>query len=250
MNRFQVVWLARRLAVVCALLAALAAAPAFAGAITIDGRTVAIPVPDGYCALDPALTARLPGNAAGAGRAVYMVDCSDLASLRYGSPTGAHLVMVQAPPEAFGFDRVMTRAAAARRFNERIVAPNVGGWAVIGNSRLNVLAANERGRDDETVANAQIEYMSGRNLVRQGIYLAATALNGVPVLVGWTWPSGRDEAAATGPRLLAYLDDLKARNPDVSRFSGWFADIGWRSILFPLLGVVGLALRFRRMFAA
>jgi hypothetical protein len=116
--------------------------------------------------------------------------------------------------------------------------------------RLHVLQPYSRGRDDEAIANAEIEYMGDRHLVRQGAYMAATALRGVPVLVAWTWPSGRDEAAATGPRLLTYLDELKAKNPDVSAWSGAWSGVGWNRILFAGIGALGLLWRVRRLISA
>lgn len=225
---------------------ACAVTPALAATIVVDGRAVAVPVPDGYCELGPAMAAQLPGNENGETHGAYMVDCADLTALRYGSPIAAHAVIVQVPRQFLGTGDVVTRADVARRFNERLVGPNLGQWAVLGNMRLHVLQPYSRGRDDEAIANAEIEYMGDRRLVRQGAYMAATALRGVPVLVAWTWPGGRDEAAATGPRLLTYLDELKAKNIDVSMWSG----IGWNRILFTGIGALGLLWRVRRLISA
>jgi len=230
-------------------LAAHAVTPALAATIVVDGRAVAIPVPDGYCELAPALAAQLAGNESAAYGA-YMVDCTDLVALRYGSPIAAHAVIVQVPRQFLDTGGAATRADVARRFNDRLIGPNLGQWTVLGRMRLHVLQPYSRGRDDEAIANAEIEYMGDRHLVRQGAYMAATALRGVPVLVAWTWPSGRDEAAATGPRLLTYLDELKAKNPDVSAWSGAWSGVGWNRILFIGIGALGLLWRVRRLISA
>jgi hypothetical protein len=226
-------------------LTACAVTPALAATIVVDGRTVAVPVPDGYCELGPALVAQLLGNESGETRGAYMVDCTDLTALRYGSPIAAHAVIVQVPHQFRGTGDTVTRADVARRFNERLVGPNLGQWTVLGHMRLHVLQPYSRGRDDEAIANAEIEYMGDRRLVRQGAYVAATALRGVPVVVTWTWPSGRDEAATTGPRLLTFLDELKAKNPEISMWSG----LGWNRILFTGIGALGLLWRARRLIS-
>jgi hypothetical protein len=242
---------ARLLGATLTLLAASGTAPALAATIAAGAGTIAITAPEGYCELPPAAVAQMPGNEGGESRGAVMIDCTDLAALRYGSPIAAHAVIVLIPHELLDSDRPMTRVEAARRLAERLLAPNLGQWIVLGHMRLRVLAPYGRGRDDETIASVEIEAMDGRRLVRQGAYVAATALRGVPAVVIWTWPSGRDEAAATGPRLLAYLDDLKAKNPEVSAVSRFFSGtgIGWPRILLLGVSALGMLLRVRRMFA-
>jgi hypothetical protein len=240
---------ARALGATLGLLMASGVAPALAA--TIAGN-VTVTTPEGYCEFPAAVAAQLPGNVGGETRGAYMVDCTDLASLRYGSPIGAHMVIVGVQRQVLGSDGPMTRVETARAFTERLLTPNLGQWTVLGHLRLHVLAAYGRGRDDEAIASAEIEYMDGRRLVRQGGYIAATAMRGVPVIIAWTWPSGRDEAAATGPRLLAYLDELKAKNPDistVSRFFSFTSGIGWPRILLLGVSALGMLFRVRRMLA-
>ncbi len=231
-----------------ALLLAGAAPPAAAATIVVDGRAVAIPIPDGYCELAPQIAVQLTGDESAAPGA-YMVDCTDLAAVRYGSPIAVHAVIVQVPRQFLDTGGAVTRADVARRFNEWLLGPGLGQWTVLGHMRLHVLQPYSRGRDDEAIANSEIEYMGDRHLVRQGAYMAATALRGVPVLIAWTWPSGRDEAAATGPRLLTYLDELKAKNPDVSAWSGVWSGISWHRIVFTGIGALGLLWRVRRLIS-
>lgn len=222
--------LSRRKALL-ALCSVLAAGPAAAECVLVGGRAIDIPVPAGYCTVEPAALAELAdGRDQRAGSLqAYFVPCADRDKLRSDPRAVAtRAVSVLVPYGGIGARR-WSRAEVARsawaQFMEAshfvrllpaksLVRELATQGIVMRGGR--VLGGLGRGRGDEAMAHANLDLIVGGRELSIDMFVAATALNGVPVIMTWTWPrAGPREGGVAMEAMLRYFDTLVDANPDL-----------------------------------
>ena len=214
-----------------ALCGVLVAAPAAAECVLVGGRAIDIPGPAGYCAVDTAALAELKAGRdprQGALQA-YFVPCADLDKLRSDPRAIAtRAVSVLVPPGGLGarrWSRAEIARSASAQFMEAaqfaLLLPTKSLVRELATQGITlrygrVLGGLTRGRSDEAMAHANLDLMVGGRELSIDMFVATTALNGVPIMMTWTWPRGgpREGGIAT-EAMFRYFDTLVDANPDL-----------------------------------
>lgn len=252
---------------VLALILALAAGSgaAVAATVTIAGRPVELPVPDGACAFDPS---RQPDrefwermsriqNASQNDLRLLFVDCAELdAWRRRPDHNFSHHGLVFTQRAATSSGHLVSRAETIeqflRAFNQpggitideqdigRRVDAAVPGLGISGTANLGVLRRNDTAAFIGFLQTVSFQGESRRIVSVTGI----TALNGIPVAAAlYREYQNADTVVALLNDSGAYLDRLVAANPDLGAPSGGFdwGRVGGRALIGAIIGgFVGL----------
>jgi hypothetical protein len=218
-------------AALAGLLSSLAPPPAFAESIVVDGRTVEIPVAEGFCALDASamqalfVDMRVPRSPA---LQVAHIDCAELDAMRRGVAAAVVRMITIAVPRAYydhiaprGYDWVRDFAVQADQSDEflkllqpYLVARSVANYRISMRDERIVLAPGS-GVNHAAVAQVSYNYQIGRFAAREDVRVAAMVVNGVPLLVSSLTPDGAaDGEQGAAQSFTAYLDALARANPD------------------------------------
>jgi hypothetical protein len=214
-----------------ALCGVLAAGPAAADCVIVSGRAMDIPVPAGYCAIEPAALAEIQADREQRDGALqaYFVPCGDLDKLRRDPQLlTTRAVAVLVPPAGLGARRwsraevarsawahFMQAAQFAQLLPSKSLVRDLAAQGVTMRSGR-VLGGLSRSRGDEAMAHAQLVLaLAGREFTID-MFVAATALNGVPIMMTWTFPHrGPREGGIAMEAMFTYFDSLTQANPDL-----------------------------------
>jgi hypothetical protein len=226
---------------------------AHAGSIVVNGRVIEITVPDGLCALDARTRQELfvdlsvPRSPA---IFVAQADCAELAAMRQGIPAAAvRMIIVAVPREHVdntaggGFDWIREFTQQAGQADEflKLVQPNLVARSVAAERMemrdARITVAPIAGRNREVVAQVRYDYQIGRYAAGEDVHVAATVLNGVPLLVSSIWPGAADDGSDRPAAFATYLSELARANPSAARPSA-----ARREWMYVLLSALAMAL--------